>query len=283
MAEAAKDHAWSLREVHGYFAETFQEAANHRVENVPDKLGTLHEFVGTQVLTRLILGEVVMDATYDLIFWAHVCTLIKDFDKDFKRAFNDLEEASRMCTEELTQGDDHRPSSSEVKLDLRMEDTSGLTSKTEDSVKIFYFFLAKGLKNVRCRLRHAQHGSPQIRPWCTRLDRDKSNRIKCDPDLGSDRIRGRIVTIVEEFSSETEINNIEMLYKFLDVLETFLLKEPSARQWISSLSEKMLTPTAAIIESHHLFGMQPWAEPLRTEEFDAEQIPFSDEDKKAMK
>jgi len=224
-AKAIQDHAFHLREDPGYFEDAYEDAVNHDVFMVPDEHGRTHPALQGQNFLRLTLNGIVLRSHFHLMYWQELADQMHELEKLLETypngiVYSELEE-------------------SEVKI-------IDYTHFLLEEMKTLYLVELRGV----CT-------SPGFRMHFVRDDRN----IKTNPSMLKEPLLREtymmLFSITGAYESE-KIADWQELYHGLDVLETFLSRNPAARNLFSHQIEQILTKLSVLAECAFRLMIQPW-------------------------
>lgn len=224
-AKDIQDHAFRLREDPGYFGDAYDDAVIHDVFMAPDEHGRTHPALEEQDFVRLTLNGIVLRSYFHIMYWQELADQMRELKKLTEIypngiIYSELEEA-------------------EVKA-------IDYTHLLLGEMKTLYLVELKGV----CT-------SPGFRKHFVRDDRN----IKPNPSMLQEPLPREtymmLFSITGAYESE-KIADWQELYHGLDVLETFLSRNPAARDLFSYQIEQILTNLSVLAECTFRSVIQPW-------------------------
>jgi len=232
VLENAKDHVWALREDPAYFAECFQIYRDHRFENVADEYGNPYPHLGSRKFVRCVLTGILADTYYHLIAWDQIHQQLIKL------------EAIQASVMDAETGDE----------------AAKLPDIYFDTAQVIYWLLSCQKQTLANQLQSISRGSPQLRHMRIRIPIPGTNadriEIRETDDAVGVRVRKLLHFAYTTAMSKTDTEGpqhwldtaTEGPQRWLDCLETYTQKEPSARQKISPLTERVITPFSICVE-----------------------------------
>jgi hypothetical protein len=213
-----EDHAWALREDPGYFADHIQEHADHRYENIPNEAGNPSERLGTKTFYSSVLREMLSKAYSNLILW-----------DELYRLSTEVEALHEMC--------------------MQSEPGEELLESYFSTVEMLYYMLTVCNSDAATLIHLFSTGSPQLRHLSARYTVPGESDYSSKPIQTDDVVGICVRDLLTRATKCTAF--VDYSHFSLDCLETYCMREPSARDKLSPFIEEILTTFSACVECLH--------------------------------
>ncbi|KAI4944896.1 hypothetical protein J4E91_008240 [Alternaria rosae] len=224
-AKDIQDHAFHLREDPGYFEDAYDDAVSHDVFMVPEEHGRTHPALEEQDFVRLTLNGIVLRSYSHVMYWQELADQMRE-----------LEKLTEIYPNEIIYSE----------LDEAEVKAIDYTHLLLGVMETLYLVELRGV----CT-------SPRFRKHFVRDDRT----IKTNPSMLQEPLLREtymmLLSITGAYESE-KIADWQELYHGLDVLETFLSRNPAARDLFSHQTEQILTKLSVLAECTFRLMIQPW-------------------------
>ncbi|KAF2688061.1 hypothetical protein K458DRAFT_401459 [Lentithecium fluviatile CBS 122367] len=239
---AIEDHIWALREDPDYFANTVQEAKEHRQEILKDANGHRHPLLkagreGT--FWQRVVGNVVASAHLQLEVWTALHAQVQE-----------------LRVLQAKHGKD-------ISID------KDLPEEYLDALLKFQHYLNKAAKGPKGELKHGLVASPPMRQFYVRAPpRDPSSpmiQIAQKPGVKMDKVQGELLWLLKMIWEDDHQLFFLGLTNVVDELERLIQSEPKARALISPYVADVISNLSVTSEGLRQLQMyQPWAQTFET-------------------
>lgn len=231
---AAEDHAWSLREDPGYFADAVADWSEHRQETLLDTNGRRHPNLDRPLFWNRVIGGVVFDAHGNLVMW-------------------DLIES------ELT-----KLSNLKEKYAKDISPEKSLPPEYLDALLKFRHLLDQASKGPILNLKSGVPASPPLRSLFVREPQKPGSTMIVVKTKGGLH-RDQLMWIFQSLWDEKQLH-FYRLPNLMDELERLIQNDPKQKERLSGWVTKVFSDLGVIAAARHELSIYtPWASGLDNE------------------